>query len=509
VSIEVQEEIKPPYVVRSSFVAGGLVLPQGYYKTGSGNLTYIVYEHFVQTLALEYGIPALLDGMEAERRVAELMDTPFGVIMSDIQGSGLHGFCPCFDWDAFMSGWGVDDEWRQRTYLIDAPDRLRALFKWFASAPMEQVAGMLALHVLVYASPYLRPVVKQASEDLFQRALRGIAKGPSEDIQFLDDMKTVLPDALCLVYSDTRHDNAVLKDTKALVEDIREAAVDIMRKTKIFSKHTISKVVEKLHRMYFEIGKGPGDALPTVEYHPESFLHTCMSIFEARSKQIQTYVGRPSFVDRKSSYPCYVTNASYYSESNHIVMPWGILQWPFYCREAPVGWNYGGIGATIAHEITHAFDMEGRLYNEHGVYKQWWTRRNRDRFIGRTRKVQKFFGKFKHYGMAVDGKRTLSENWADLGGMAIALNALKRHIMKEGPEKHREAYRNFFLSYAVSWRTLVRKEKMLFSLQTSVHAPSADRVDGIVPHFQEWVDAFDVKEGDALYVSPGERLKFF
>lgn len=509
ISIEVQEEIKPPYVVRSSFVTGGLVLPNGYYRVGPENPTCEAYEHLVQTLALEYGIPSILDGMEAERRVAELMDTPFGAVMTHVNGSDLHSFCSDFDWRSFMGGWGIDSAWHQRTYLIDAPDRVKELLKWFTTAPMEQVGGMLALHVLVYASPYLRPAVKAASEALFQKALRGIAKGPSEDIQFLDDIKAVLPDALCIVYSKVQHNTAVLEDTKVLVEDIRKAAVDIMRKTKVFGKRTISKVVEKLNRMYFEIGKGPGDALPAIEYHSESFLHTCMSIFEARSTQMQTYIGRPSFVDHKSSYPCYVTNASYYSESNHIVIPWGILQWPFYCKSAPIGWNYGGIGATIAHEITHAFDMEGRLYNEHGVYKQWWTRRNRDHFIGRTRKVQKFFGKFKHYGMAVDGKRTLSENWADLGGVAIALNALKRRISGETPEKQREAYRNFFLSYAISWRTLVRKEKMLFSLQTSVHAPSADRVDGIVPHFQEWIDAFNVKEGDVLYLKPGERLKFF
>jgi len=210
-------------------------------------------------------------------------------------------------------------------------------------------------------------------------------------------------------------------------------------------------------------------------------------------------------------YPCFQVNASYFPETNHIVLPWGILQWPNYCKNAPLGWNYGGLGATIGHEMTHAFDLEGSLYSPRGVFKETWTRKNRATFTKQTRKVERFFGKFKHYGKAVDGKRTLSENWADLGGLKIALNALKADLdsMKVSASIRKEAYRNFFLSYAVSWRTLVRKEKLLYAMMTSVHAPAEDRVDRIVPQFQEWIDSFDIQEGDRLFIPEGERLKFF
>jgi putative endopeptidase len=177
-----------------------------------------------------------------------------------------------------------------------------------------------------------------------------------------------------------------------------------------------------------------------------------------------------------------------------------------YCREAPQGWNLGGIGAVVAHEITHAFDMEGRYYNEKAVYKQWWTRKNINRFEKATRKVTKFYGKYKHLGIQVDGKRTLSENWADLGGVRIALNALK---VTCASEELLEAYKHFFISYAVSWRTSIRRKKMIFSMMMSVHAQSVDRVDRIVPQFQEWVDTFQIHETDALYLRPADRLKFF
>jgi predicted metalloendopeptidase len=234
------------------------------------------------------------------------------------------------------------------------------------------------------------------------------------------------------------------------------------------------------------------------------------SVLQARSRLINDITGKPAG-RIKSSYACFVANASYFSESNNIVMPWGILQWPFYCDKAPLGWNYGGIGATICHEMTHAFDLEGSLYTPRAVYKEWWTRKNRNKFQNKTRKVATFFSKFKHYGIPLNGKKTLSENWADLGGIVISLRGLKTVLdsMNASDKVRKEAHRQFFIAYAVSWRTLVRKEKMVYALTTSVHAPGEDRTDRIVAQFQEWYDAFDIKESDALYLPVKQRLKFF
>jgi predicted metalloendopeptidase len=221
-------------------------------------------------------------------------------------------------------------------------------------------------------------------------------------------------------------------------------------------------------------------------------------------------------VDRKKvAYPCHIVNASYYENLNHIIIPWGILDDPFYLdgstKEAPLGWNYGGIGATIAHEITHAFDLEGSHYNPSAKYKEWWTKTDRNHFKSRTRKIGKFFTKFQHFGVHLDGKKTLSENWADFGGLMISLDALKKEIdhMKVTEEKRMEAIRTFFTSYAVSWRDLIRKKNALYAIEKSVHSLAEDRVDRIVPHFQEWYDAFNVKEGDALFLPVKDRLKFF
>jgi len=326
-------------------------------------------------------------------------------------------------------------------------------------------------------------------------------------------MKAILPDALCSLYSQAEHHTAKRAHIEELILKLKEAATDVIYETRILSKTSRSNTIEKIRRMKFTIGslvgheirRTDGDAL----VYPESLLRTIVSIQSAKSSKIRKLAGKPSQPD--ADYPCFQANASYYSESNHIVMPWGILQWPYYHKDAALGWNYGGIGATIAHEMTHGFDLEGVQYSPRAVYKTWWTRKNRETFSKRTRRVGAFFGKFKHYGLAIDSTKTASEDWADFGGMTIALRGLKKVLDAEEPNDavRKEAYRNFFIAYAVSWRTLLKKEKMIYSLMTSVHAPAEDRVDRIVPQFQEWVDAFDIQKGDALYIPRGQRLKFF
>jgi predicted metalloendopeptidase len=113
--------------------------------------------------------------------------------------------------------------------------------------------------------------------------------------------------------------------------------------------------------------------------------------------------------------------------------------------------------------------------------------------------------------MHLNGKLTVSEDWADFGGLTISLNGLKSELdsINASATERKQAYRYFFISYGVSWRTLVRKKKMLYAMLISVHSPAEDRVNRIVPQFQEWVDAFDIKETDALFIPANKRLKFF
>jgi len=509
-NIGAREEIQAPYLVRATLSTGSLLLPLKYYLEPDLKKTDVwkAYEEFISICSIELGLPFLYKAIEAENHLAPVLNKSFTHLAQNKRGSILERWVPDFEWSAFMEGLDIDTKWKSRVWTINSSERFKDVLHWICSVDEETIISILSIHLIRTASPYLRPSIRQAYSKLYEKTLMGVSSEPPYEQRMLSDIKNILPDALCNLYDKEHRDNRIISDVKTLVEDLRESAIDVMSQTKVFSKSTKSKVKEKLHRMWFELGKGKQAPLPSVTYTADSLLPSIFSIYSSRTKLITTLTGKPA--DKiHSTYPCFITNASYFEESNHIVIPWGILQWPFYHLNAPLGWNHGGIGATICHEMTHGFDLEGSLYSPRAIYKEWWTRKNRNTFKKQTRKVSKFFSKFKHYGKKVDGEKTLSENWADLGGLKISLHSLNKALEGKSEEERKEAHRNFFIAYAVSWREITRKKSMLYSILTSVHAPAEDRVDRIVPQFKEWVQAFHIKETDALFVPEGKRLHFF
>ena len=506
-----------PYFVRACLEPGSLALPLKYYLMPSlrGTDVWKAYESFISICSIELGLPFLHKAIEAEEELAKIIDLSDTDTRAKSQkGRTLNKLVPEFEWAGFMEGLDIDRKWQSRIWSIESPEIVRRILKWVSTANNEKVIAVFALHLISFVSPFLRKPIKDASALLFQKTLRGVSVSPPLNERFLGDIQSVLPDALCEIYNERQHDTTILTDIQSMVENLRKAAIHLIDGTTIFSKRTRLATKEKINRMKFLIGNGNPTSLPDVTYTPDSLIHTIISIQGERSRDLIKITGSPPSME-DSPYPCYIANASYYEETNHIVLPWGILKWPYYCKNAGtksielLAWNYGGIGATIGHEMIHAFDTDGSLYNARGKYKESWTRKDRAKFGRETRKVSKFFSKFRHYGIKLDGERTLSENWADLGGLRLALNALKADLVGATEIQRKEAFKYFFVSYAHSWVTLVRKEKMLYSILTSVHAPAEDRVNRIVPQFQEWVEVFDIKESDSLFIPKSERLRFF
>ena len=509
-NIGAREEIQAPYLVRATLSRGSLLLPIKYYLDPALKKTDVwkAYEEFISISSIELGLPFLYKAIEAEQDLAPILDKSFKHFAENKKGSSLKSWVPDFEWNAFMEGLDLDSRWEKRIWTINSSEPFRDILKWVCSSSEEFIISILSMHLIRIAAPYLRPSIRNAYSKLYNLTLRGVSQEPPYEYQMLSDIKEFLPDALCNLYATNHKDAPILSDVKNLVSELKSSAVEVMSETNIFSKKTKSRVKEKIHRMWFELGKGKDTPLPSLTYTPDSLLHTIFSISSARVKNICSFTGKPAN-KLYSNYPCFETNASYFEESNHIVIPWGILQWPFYHLNAPLGWNHGGIGATICHEITHGFDLEGSQYSPRATYKEWWTRKNRRTFKKQTRKVSKFFSQFKHYGKSLDGEKTLSENWADLGGLKISLHGLNKILENKTQQEKKEAHRNFFLAYAVSWREISRKKTMLYSILTSVHAPGEDRVDRIVPQFKEWVQAFNIKETDALFIPERKRLDFF
>ncbi len=207
-----------------------------------------------------------------------------------------------------------------------------------------------------------------------------------------------------------------------------------------------------------------------------------------------------------------VVNASYSPALNQITFPAAILQPPFFNLAADEAVNYGAIGAVIGHEIGHGFDDQGSTFDGDGTLRNWWTDEDRAEFEKRTGRLVAQYDAFKPFDdLAVNGTYTLGENIGDLGGISIGLLAYNMSLEGKEPPviDGFTGEQRVFLGFGQVWRSKIRDERLRQQIQTDPHAPAVYRANGSVRNVPEFYAAFDVKEGDALYLPPEERVKIW
>ena len=205
-------------------------------------------------------------------------------------------------------------------------------------------------------------------------------------------------------------------------------------------------------------------------------------------------------------------NAYYNPVNNEIVFPAAILQPPFFNMEADDAVNYGGIGAVIGHEIGHGFDDQGAKYDGEGNLRNWWTEQDKSQFQERGAKLSAHYSHYEPLeGHHVNGDLTLGENIGDLGGLTVALKAYE--ISLDGkPAPVLDGFtgeQRVLISWAQVWRAKYRDEALKQRLATDPHSPPYIRVIGLLPNIPQFYTAFDIKEGDAMYLAPEKRVKIW
>lgn len=205
-------------------------------------------------------------------------------------------------------------------------------------------------------------------------------------------------------------------------------------------------------------------------------------------------------------------NAYYNPSFNEIVFPAGILQFPFFDKDADDAINYGGIGMVIGHEMTHGFDDQGSQYDKNGNLNVWWTKEDAAKFKAKTQAVASQYDAYTVLnGLHVNGNLTLGENIADNGGLAIAYEAFKRTEQGKGNTKI-DGFtpdQRFFLSLAQIWRSKNRDETARVRINTDPHSPAMYRVNGPLSNTDAWYKAFAIKPGDKLYKAEDQRIRIW
>jgi len=208
----------------------------------------------------------------------------------------------------------------------------------------------------------------------------------------------------------------------------------------------------------------------------------------------------------------HIVNAYYGSSLNEIVFPAGILQPPYFDPRADDAVNFGGIGMVIGHEITHGFDDRGRRYDAEGNLREWWTPADQKRYRERAQAIVAQYDAYAGVdGLKVNGKLTLGENIADLGGLRIAHLGLQRAL--EGkPRDKIEGFtpeQRFFLSFAQAWRSRVRPEQERLRLLTDSHSPPRYRVQGPLANLPEFSRAFACPAQARAMRAQGEQVSIW
>jgi putative endopeptidase len=197
----------------------------------------------------------------------------------------------------------------------------------------------------------------------------------------------------------------------------------------------------------------------------------------------------------------YTVNAYYSPNNNSINFPAAILVSPFYSNNQSAAANLGAIGAVIGHEISHAFDSNGSLYDEIGNFKNWWTDEDRAKFNELTKAMVNLFDGIQYEGGNINGSLTLGENIADAGGISVALEAAKAIPDVSLPD--------FFKQWATIWRLKIRPEYALRLLTEDVHSPGKLRVNVQFSNHDVFYDVYEIKETDEMYLAPEKRVKIW
>ncbi|WP_276877449.1 M13 family metallopeptidase [Chryseobacterium joostei] len=206
-------------------------------------------------------------------------------------------------------------------------------------------------------------------------------------------------------------------------------------------------------------------------------------------------------------------NAYYSGSNNEIVFPAAILQPPFYNPKADAAVNFGGIGAVIGHEISHGFDDSGSRFDGDGNLNNWWTDADRKNFDAKVGQLAAQYSGYEPVkGSFVNGKFTSGENIGDLGGVAVAYDALQMYLKDKGNPGKISGFtqdQRFFMSWATVWRTKATDQYMINQVKTDPHSPGMFRAFGPLVNQDSFIKAFDIKPGDKMYKAPEDRIKIW
>jgi len=490
---------------------GGLGLPERDYYTRDDEQSVALRTQYVAHVAKQLG--NLGDAEEraheaAERilafetRLAEasytaeqLRDVQLTMNRHDV--AALDELMPAFGLSGYVTDLGV----ASATVSIDNPGFFKALDATLAETPIDTLRDYLRWHVTRAFASALAPVFEKEAFDFYGRTLGGQKEMQPRWKRVLNAASADIGELVAQLYVEAAFSAPAKQRCEEMVDHLLSAMGRAIRSAEWMTEATRAEALRKLDGFNYKIGF-PDEWRDYTGLVIERGSHA-ENRMRCESFEFDRQMGRLGDPVDKGEWamPAHVVNAYYHPLLNEIVFPAGILQPPFFYADADDAVNYGAIGAVIGHEITHGFDDQGSHFDADGQLRDWWTEADRAEFM---RRAQVLVDQFDEYAVVddlhVNGRLTLGENIADLGGLKIALDALREALAGKAatavdgltPEQR------FFLSWATVWRTSYTDEYLRLIVKTDPHSPARARVNEPLSNLRAFAAAFAIGEASPM-----------
>ena len=418
---------------------------------------------------------------------------------------------PAIDWDTFYSLLGINGI---EDINLAHPEAVKEAAKIIDKMPLEKLIAYLQWRVIRSTANELTDAIEAESFAFYGTVISGKKVQQPRWKRALDAVNGALGDIIGELYVEKHFPPAAKERMTQLVKNLQVALGQRIDAQEWMSAETKKAAHEKLNTFTVKIGYPDTweDYSKLIIDPALSYAENCrkMSVF-GWDKHVEEKWGKPVDRDEWHMTPQTV-NAYYNPTTNEICFPAGILQYPFFDMNEDDAFNYGAIGVVIGHEMTHGFDDQGRQFDKDGNFANWWTEEDSKSFNERTQVIIDFFDKIEVLpGLNANGQLTVGENIADHGGLTIAMQAFK-NATAESPLPVKDGFtpeQRFYLSYSNVWAGNIRDEEIRNLTKSDPHSLSRWRVNGTLPHIDDWYTAFGITENDPMFVPAEERLNIW
>ncbi|MDC1321113.1 M13 family metallopeptidase [Flavobacteriaceae bacterium] len=424
----------------------------------------------------------------------------------------LTSLTPFMNWDKLISDLGIKKSLEQ--VLVMQPKYMVELNNVLETTSINDLKTLMKWSTIDNTANYLTTEIEKTNWEFYSKRLYGSkAQRPAEE-RALETVNGSVGEAIGQLYVDAKFPPEAKFKAEKMIANVIQAFQNRIQNLDWMSEITKTKAIEKLDKFTVKIAYPDTwkDYSGLKVNKGNSFAENMFAVSKWNFNQNILEIGKPVDKSEWGMSPQTV-NAYFNPLNNEIVFPAAILQPPFYNYTADEAVNYGGIGAVIGHEISHAFDDSGARFDGDGNVNNWWTESDLKEFEKRGNALAEQYSSLEVLdGVFINGKFTLGENIGDLGGVLGAYDGLQIHINENGtpePIDGFSAEERFFMSWATVWRTLIREDALRSQITTDPHSPGYNRATQPLKNVDAFYEVFGVKEGDNMYIAPENRVRIW